>query len=175
MIQTHDNLFLLNTQSNLNFTSKNSGGKKPTLPPRNRITHGEYIINKLEKIWEMVDESRESDVTTASLSIHTGTYLEFQSTPDFSLTIKSLENRAQGIKLLNVRTRISEKKESEYATVFVPKGKENYFIKKAADYLKKDSTRSNNPANQNLIDSIENIQIALVESFFPTNHIQWDT
>ncbi|MEC1178634.1 S8 family peptidase [Metasolibacillus meyeri] len=173
MVQTHDNLFLFNTQSNLNFTSKSSGGKKPNLPARNRTTHGQYIKNKLNEIWKVVESSRESKRTAASLSIHTGTYLEFQSTPNFSLTIKSLENRIQGVKLLNVRNRIVEKKEIEYATVFVPKGKEHYFIKKAADYLEKESTRSNNPVNQNLIDSIENVQIALVEAFFPENHIQW--
>jgi len=173
MVQTHDNLFLFNTQSNLNFTSKKSGGGKPGLPSRDRKTHGQYITNKLNEIWKAVESSRKDKRAAASLSIHTGTYLEFQSTPNFSLTIKSLENKQQKIKLLNVRNRNIDGKEIEYATVFVPKGKEHYFIKKANDYLEKVSEKTSNPLNQNLIDSIENVQLALVESFFPINHVQW--
>ena len=45
--------------------------------------------------------------------------------------IKSLEATRQGIKLLNVR----EVENHQKATVYVPKGKENYFIKKVEDYL----------------------------------------
>lgn len=171
MTQMHDNLFLFNTQSNLNFTSKKAGGPSIDLPPRVRQTHGQCIIKKLNDIWEVVESSRENR-PAASLSIHTGTYLEFQSTPEFSLTIKSLENKREKIKLLNVRNRIVEGKKIEFATVFVPKGKEQYFIKKATDYIQKESHK-NRPLNQNLIDSIENVKVALVESFFPQSHIQW--
>lgn len=30
-----------------------------------------------------------------------------------------------------------------------------------------------NPRNKNLINSINDIKIALVESFFPTSHLKW--
>lgn len=171
MANVHDNLFLNNTHNNLRYTSKVSGGSSSTLPSRDRNTHAQNIKNKLDSIWQVVEQTRQTN-RAASLAIHSGTYLEFQSTPNFSLTLQSLENRRQGIKLLNVRTRTVNENEIEFATVFVPKGKEHYFSNKTSDYLEKESS-TGKPKNKNLIESIEHIQLALVESFFPDNHLQW--
>lgn len=134
---------------------KKKGFSNFLLPKRDRKYHGGYIKKQLDAIWEK-NEKKE----VISLSSKNGTYLEFESKEKFQLMIKSLEATRQGIKLLNVR----EVENHQKATVYVPKGKENYFIKKVEDYLTKDN--KSGPANANLIESIENIKKAVVESFW---------
>jgi len=51
------------------------------------------------------------------------------------------------------------------ATVYIPEGRERFFIKRIDAYVS-ETTRSGKPKNQDLIGSIENIKLALVDSFW---------
>ena len=90
-----------------------------------------------------------------------GTYAEFSGVAGLELATKSLENRQAGIRLLNVQTINGVMK----ATVYIPEGKEDFFIKRMDAYAS-ETTKSGKPKNQDLIGSIENIKLALVDSFW---------
>lgn len=90
-----------------------------------------------------------------------GTYAEFSGVAGLELATKSLENRQAGIRLLNVQTVNGIVK----ATVYIPDGKEDFFIKRIDAYAS-ETTKSGKPKNQDLIGSIENIKLALVDSFW---------
>ena len=90
-----------------------------------------------------------------------GTYAEFSGVVGLELATKSLENRQAGIRLLNVQTINGVMK----ATVYIPEGKEEFFIKRMDAYAS-ETTKSGKPKNQDLIGSIENIKLALVDSFW---------
>ena len=90
-----------------------------------------------------------------------GTYAEFSGVKDLELATKSLENRQAGIRLLNVQTVEGVVK----ATVYIPEGKEEFFIKRMDAYAS-EKTSKGKPKNQDLIGSIENIKLAMVDSFW---------
>ena len=90
-----------------------------------------------------------------------GTYIEFSGVEGLELATKSLENRQAGIRLLNVQTINGVMK----ATVYIPAGKEQFFIKRIDAYAS-ETTRKGKQKNQDLIGSIENIKLALVDSFW---------
>ncbi|WP_291571453.1 S8 family peptidase [Clostridium sp. UBA4548] len=178
-IKYYNNIFLDKTGEAHKYKSKNQGGRGNTLPPRNRIEHGERIQRKLQGIWERI-ERESNDTTAVALNTRGGTYLEFESTPNFNLTTKSLESTKDGIRLLNVRKEIRDEETFiNKATVFIPKGKENHFLKKINAYLTKE-TGKGRPANENLIASINDIKLAVLESFWtgskdwiPKDDLSW--
>ncbi|MGY0372327.1 S8 family peptidase [Clostridium sp. JNZ J1-5] len=170
-IKHYSNIFLDKTGEAYKYTSKSQGGRGNILPPRNRIEHGKKIQNKLQDIWKQV-ENEKKDTTAVSLNTKMGTYLEFESTPNFNLTTKSLESIRAGIKLLNVKKEIKDKETFvSKATVFIPKGKENHFLKKVNEYLTKE-TKKGRPVNENLIASVNDIKLAVLESFW-TGSKEW--
>lgn len=149
----------------LSFTTPQSGGGSNNIPQRNRESHGNYIKQCLETAWR---ESENEFVINHS--VRNGTYLEFISSPNFELAVKSLEDLRQGIRLCNVRTERQEIQNSEitktYATVYIPNTKKQSFFKKIEKYLNEESS-SGKPKNANLINSIEELRKALlIESFW---------
>lgn len=171
----YKNIFVNNTEKKEKYKSKRRGSSS-SIPERERVLHGNLIQNKLKEIWEQ--EKRKA----VSISNRKGTYIEFQSAPDFELASKSLESKNKGIKLLNIRVEEdNEGKKVNKATVFVPKGEENYFLKRAKDYtdgiIKKNSKK---PANTPLIASIEDLRVAVLDSFWigkkswmPKDNLVW--
>lgn len=161
----YSNIFLKNDAEAVRYKSKLLGGGNIELPPRSRNEHGKKIKQRLIKIWDAVEEE-EKRRRAISMIVRNGTYLEFESAPNFDLKTKSLEFHKSGIQLLNVR---KEKKSDgttiNKATVFIPKAKENYFLKKVDEYLKKE-TKNGNPKNKEFIESIEDIKLAVLESFW---------
>ncbi|TYQ13109.1 UNVERIFIED_CONTAM: subtilase family protein [Acetivibrio alkalicellulosi] len=160
--------------------------KKQVIPPRpipevDRRAHGQRIKGMLEKAWEQAKAINEQR-SAVSLPTKDGMYLEFESAPNFELATKSLEHhrKGEGIRLLNVRTeKIDENKFVNKATVFIPKGKETYYIKKVQEYIEKD-TDKHKPKNELLISSLNNIKLAVLESFWqgkkdwiPEDGLQW--
>ena len=62
-----------------------------------------------------------------------------------------------------------ENSEVTKAIVYVPQGKEGVFVKKINDYSNpQKDTEKGNPKNANLVDSIEDVKLAMLESFWPT-------
>lgn len=156
--------FIDNSGTALPFTSKQQGGDKKKLPPRDRLEHGQLLQQKLNGAWKQAIESDE-ERKAVSLPTKQGVYLEFDSAPDFEIATKSLENRKVGIRLLNVREEEADGKRIRRATVFIPKGKESYYLKKIEGYVT-EVTDKDKPKNQNLIEGIDDIKLAVVESFW---------
>ncbi|KKI86578.1 S8 family peptidase [Shouchella clausii] len=166
----YDNLFVNNEVDSVPYTSKLTG-RNAQMPDRDRRNHGLHLKRQLDRLWEEAKEIDESR-SAVSLPVRQGTYIEFESSPEFDLASKSLEDRQKNIRLLNIRQVQVNEKTVNKATVFVPKGKENAYLKKVTDYLQEE-TKKGNPKNQRLINSIENIKLAVLESFWPPSHINW--
>jgi hypothetical protein len=94
-----------------------------------------------------------------------GTYIEFVSEPGFDLIAQSLEAARSGIRLQNIHKRGEGDSEQTFATVFVPNGKRGHFLRKINSYST-EFTRRNKPKNYNLINSISDIRLAVLESFW---------
>jgi hypothetical protein len=97
-----------------------------------------------------------------------GVYVEFEGAPGYDLVTKSLEDRGAGIRLLNVYTIRSESdptQEITRATVFIPSGKQENFLKKIRKYAEED-TKKGKPKNADLIQSVEDMRLAVLESFW---------
>ncbi len=151
------------------YTSSASGGRRPVLQARNRAGHGEAVQIKLEAARQATLERSESR-TAFSLPTRQGTYLEFESAPGSDLITKSLENRGKNIRLLNVRTvNTGDNEDSPQivtkATVFIPSGEEGYFVERVRQFVEEETSRGK-PKNFNLLTSIENVQLALLESLW---------
>ncbi len=141
------------------YTSTSNGRGDKAAPLRDRIPHGHYLTQQLSAAWKQsVDEHAVKHAT------RNGVYLEFKSDDGYALELKSLENLAKRIRLLNVR----EKPEQGimYATVYVPHKEKAYFVKKLESYIKETSQKGK-PKNAQLVNSIADIRKALlVDSFW---------
>lgn len=167
----YDHLILnndfVNTQQ---FTSPQSPSIRRNIPDRDRYTHAVSLQHKLLDIWES-DVRNKVARKAISLPTRDGTYLEFLSKKGYELITDSLENRRRNIQLLNVKQVVSEEGNLTKATVFIPKGSEKYFLDKVKEYAEKE-TKKGNPRNAPLINSIEDIKLALLESFWRPSEIR---
>ncbi|MDD3320768.1 MAG: S8 family peptidase [Paludibacter sp.] len=166
MAQSHEHIFLQGVVKSEKFTTTLSGGGKLNIPERDRIPHSQYLISRFDSIRQQsIDEKQEREAM--SLPTHQGTYLEFKSGLNSDLITKSLENINKGIRLLSVRTVENDGVEEIKAIVYIPQGKEAIFIEKIQDYANDNkNTPSGNPKNAPLVNSIEDVQLALLESFW---------
>lgn len=155
-----NHIFIPTNPDSYFYTSPSSGGGSQKKPHRNRHQHAQYLKGKLSEILK-VDEEK----LTVTSPVRDGTYLEFTGSPNHLLNIKSLENLRSGIKLLNSRIEKIEGIEINKATVYIPKGKEDYFLKRIQEYEEKETPKGN-PKHQGLIDTIEDVDEALLEAFW---------
>ncbi|MHC1700114.1 MAG: S8 family peptidase [Humidesulfovibrio sp.] len=154
------------------FTSTEKGRGAPTYPPRDRVPHGSFIRQRLEQAWEQVSQTRTAR-TAVAIPTRQGTYLEFESAPSCDLKTESLENLKKGIRLLNVRTETPVTSIDGVvsalvtkATVYLPAGTEGFFLERVRQYLEEESPRSDKPKNRELVESVEDIHLALAEALW---------
>ena len=152
------NIFLDNTQTSVPYSSK-PAPIECHYPKRDKIQHAEFIECKLKTCYENSFTQKQA----AAIRYKEGVYLEFSSDANYDLACNSLENIQQGIRLLNVKLDDDSKKIK--ATVYIPSGKETYFLKKVEAYSS-EVTKNGNPKNNDLISSIGDIKIAVLESFW---------
>ena len=150
-------------------TIRYSPGQRPAggsnIPNRDRTSHAAYLGDKFDRMRE-ADNNMKVQRDALSLPARTGTYVEFKGKQNYDLVTQSLEAINAGMRLMNVRdiTDINGNTDT-YATVYIPRGQENKFLNKLRDYATK-VTQNGNPKNQKLINSIEDIHIALLYSFW---------
>ena len=156
------NLFLENVTEQMDYSSPASFAH-PNYPQRDRLQHANFISRKLEEC------KRETLTQKQAAAIHykDGMYLEISGKEGYELVTKSLENRQQGIRLLNVQERKNETSEEvqTVATVYIPSGKESYFLNKVEEYASKE-TSTGKPKNSDLINSMEDVKNAVLTSFW---------
>lgn len=170
--KTLPHIFLPEFAQSILYTPPKSGGQNPVLPSRKRNEHGARILRQLKDAWRKA-EKIEKDRSAISLQTKDGMYLEFRGQEGFDLITKSLEDRKQKIRLLNVREEGKDEKRKSIATVYVPHDKKMYFLKKIEAYRKEEK-------NAPLAKSIEDVRLAVVESFWqdqkkfvPRNKQEW--
>jgi len=158
--QRYRHIFLAGPPGRLNFTNPRQGGSKPRIPERNRSNHSGFLLNRLQEAWNEFQERQSVSHVTQR-----GVYLEFKSDPGFDLVIQSLENLRFGIRVLNVRTEGDGENEITFATVYVPFDQRGYFLRKIEAYAS-ENLKSGRPKNASLINSISDIRLAVLESFW---------
>jgi hypothetical protein len=145
------------------FKSKNLG-RAQEVPSNNRVVHGARLNQQYQSVldqYTQIEENREPPITE-----DVGIYVEIVSKEDCKLPLDSLDNR--DFKLC--AHKISENR--EIATVFIPELRRAAFHKKVRQYLdpEKDMGANKNgdifPKNHNLLDSISDIKLANLKSFW---------
>lgn len=97
------NIFLQHTATPLPYASQSGGGGLKYPVRDDPDAHAKFISRKLQ-------ESRAQDLTqrqVAAIRYKEGLYLEFSGAAQCDLAIKQLENLQKGIRLLNVKKRIT--------------------------------------------------------------------
>jgi len=160
------NIFLGNTKRSEAYSSSGRGASN--FPQRNGERHGQFIKRQLENAFKNSQEQKQA----AAIKYKDSTYLEFRGQPGYDLNLKSLEGLNEGVRLLNYRE-MEDPKSGEIvpmATVFIPSGKEQFFLSRVEDFLNvKKLTPKGLRKNHDLIDSMENISIAMLDSFWTGN------
>lgn len=156
------NIFLQDIVETLSYGS-NSRPVSHNYPLRESTrVHAQYIQRKLQDCKNQDNQYRRA----SAIRYREGMYLEFSGAQDHELKFLSLENRQQGIRLLNVR--VDDNERAVKATVYVPHGKESYFLQKVNSYAEP-VQEGKKPKNNDLVRSIEDIRIAVLESFWIGN------
>jgi hypothetical protein len=130
-------LRLQDTARPLDYTSTITGGSRVfALPPRDPSTHAPKLRTEIDAAQKDAANQRQSapDRTPDVLVRQPeGMVLTFESDPGRGLKLESLEDRRAGIKLVSV----SEVDGVERAKVFVPEGKQTFFLRKLDGYSAK--------------------------------------
>jgi len=159
-------LIIDNTGIASRYTSPRGGGGRAPFPrpERGRRSHASKLIDELSSIMddeEGIINAQKDNNTNAQFGI----YLSFESDPYFGLKFESLGLSRSKIELCNVKI----ENEITIATVFVPDGKLEQFLKKIIRY--RDENRTNKrgetkPKEQDLIESIASIKKAALKELF---------
>lgn len=153
-------IFLAGPSRTQGFTNPRRGGTAPRIPARNRNLHSIHLQRRFEEAWRQEEERQ----AVVHVERH-GSYIEFEGDPGFDLAVISLENLQSGIRLRNVRNEGEGESERTIATVYVPHDKRGHFLRKITAYADEE-TRSGEPKNKKLVDSISDIRRAVLESFW---------
>lgn len=167
----HPHLFVPPGPDPVRFTSPSAGRREPlNLPARDRAQHAQNLIAKLETVAETA-QARANEQKAFGLDDGLGIYLTFQSEPNFELKFESLDVTRSGIELCTLKTTQDNRTQ---ATVFVPDGKLDLFLRKVVAYRdemtkprKQDGPTR--PKNQDLVEGIADIQLAALEALWTEN------
>ncbi|WP_425613835.1 S8 family peptidase [Anatilimnocola sp. NA78] len=142
-------------------------------PPRDRVPHSKSLISQIQSAEQKAQIQLAANPTAEKPK---GIVLDFQSDPTFKLQLKSLERDRSGIELRNSRV---DSLGVMHATVFIPEGKVGLFVGKFEAFANEDKdTPAGKPKNNDLVSSIGQIQLAVLDSFwtdtgeFPSRHDQ---
>ena len=161
---------------NKNFQSKVRGRTK--IPAQNRQIHGEHLLRRYD---ELINESKNRSVLEENpITGDIGIYVKIVSFPGVTLPLNHLDTK-KSFKLCSC----SKENECETAVIFIPESKRGMFKEKLNEYLNpqedrtpKNQTKENVaklPKNRTLIDSIADIKLANLQSFWTDNQNDFPT
>jgi hypothetical protein len=154
------NIFLSATAKSYVYRAQGKPIEGPHIPQRNPAQHAAILKTELTAAYKKHNALTPQQI--AAIKYKDGICLEFSGKKGHELIIKSLENRTVGIRLLNVKE--DSENGTVHATVYVPKGKESFFIKRLDEYA--ESGNLEKPLHHDVINSIEKIKLAVLESFW---------
>lgn len=161
-------LFLNNAAQSESFTTtQGGGGGGIDLPPRNRIAHASWLTQRFDEEWHKLNEYRQQRNAQAIPS-RGGSYLEVRGQAGHELAVNGLENRRSriGSRLISTQTVVTDKGAEMRSIVYVPSGQEKKYIQKIKDYATKIDARWNQFKNKALVESIEDVKLALLENLW---------
>jgi len=166
MAEQYKHLFIRENVVKDNYKASPSRRPQANIPGRDRASHSSKLLQQFAEIWRRKEETKASR-TAESISTREGTYLSFTSAINADLITKSLENIKKGIRLLNIKEEIVEENHKQIkATVYIPNGLEGFFISKIVKYQTEYFGNTDKPKNAPLVNSIEDVSIALLESLW---------
>jgi hypothetical protein len=156
------------------YTATGGGGTGPRIKERSRNTHGSRIRDMLNNIKHISERLKEKPLPE-NITRDEGTYVEFFSHIGHDLIADSLHRTRSGIELLNAADititdpETGEKKTITKAVVYIPDGKVDIFIRIVERYLTEEYRDTDKPKHKNFVESLEEIKIATLKSFWTDN------
>lgn len=168
MADSYKHIFISGNVKTEKYKTSGKPGNKPRIPERDREVHSVKLLKQFEAIWYQKEELHQ-ERSAEKIATREGTYLSFTSAAGHDLITKSLEDIKKGIRLLNIKEETTTENHKQVkAIVYIPNGKEGFFISKIAKY-QKENIKSGNPKNASLVNSIEDVSIALLEGLWTDN------
>lgn len=139
------------------------------VPLRDRQQHGAALLQQYTVAIQDAATKRPQDAVPP-VTEETGVYLELIGLPGQKLPLTKLDT-SKDYRLQSMHVAGEAQHEVEVAVIFVPDARRAVFERKLQAYLdpRRDTRISNKPANQGLIDSIAQIRLAHLRSFW-TDH-----
>jgi len=142
-----------------------------SLPVRDRVAHAEHLLAQLEAV-SVASAERVAEQKAQGLDTGFGVVLTFESEPNFALKFESLDVTRSGIELLSVKLLPNNRAQ---ASVFVPDGKIEIFLRKIAAYRSENTKQRNpgdqtRPKNEDFVANIADIKLAALEAFWTDDH-----
>lgn len=147
---------LLNGYNSPESYRSRSTGRSPHIPARERSVHGITLLEQYQRIIARYDEK----TRLPPITDEQGIYVKLVSFEGCELPIDKIDNSY--FKLCSLVKRSSR----ETAILYINDGDRLKFISKLADYLNPEKDGAQFPRNHLLIDSIESIELANIESFW---------
>lgn len=164
----YKHIFIQGNVSSEKYRAPSTMGAKPRIPVRDRATQSQRLSNQFADIWQQKEQLKQQR-SAEQIATREGTYIQFTSAADHDLITKSLEDLRKGIRLLNIKEiPVGDNQTQIRATVYVPNGKEGHFIAKIQKY-QLEETAKGQPPNAPLVNSIEDVSIALLEALWTDN------
>jgi hypothetical protein len=165
---SYKHIFIQGNVRSERYKAPSTIGAKPRIPVRDRATQSQKLLNLFEEIWQQKKQLQRQR-SAEKIATREGTYIQFTSAADHDLITKSLEDLRKGIRLLNIKEiSVGENQTQVRAIVYIPHGEEKHFISKIKKY-QKEETAKGEPKNALLVNSIEDVSIALLEGLWTGN------
>ena len=162
---SYKHIFITGNVSSEKSRAPSGMGGEPRIPVRDRKSQSQKLLSQLDSIWQ-VKEQLQQQRAAEQIAAKEGMYISFTSAANHDLITKSLEDIRKGIRLLNIQEiPMVENQTQSRATIYIPNGKEGHFISKIQKYQNEETQRGV-PKNAPLVNSIEDISIALLEGLW---------
>jgi hypothetical protein len=156
---SYKHIFISGNVSREKYRAPSQMGGIPRIPIRDRGTHSQKLLSQFDTIWQAKEQLKQQR-DAEQIATRKGTYISFTSAADHDLITESLESTRgkkteKWIRLLNVRSVTLESGQKlTQAVVYIPNGKEGYFIKKLRDYQSENFRNTENPKNAKLVTHV---------------------
>jgi len=138
------------------------GGSSVKVPEQDRALHSDHLLGQIKTISNDMLSAIQIQKKTG-LEDDLGITIEFESFPEIKDAFDDLSFGRTGIELLNLR----QIGLSTFATVFIPEGELQYFIKKIDAYRLYGKDKNGKPRdNQKLVDTIKEIRTASLRALW---------
>ena len=140
------------------YTAPGGGSGTFSSPPRDRPRHAKKLLDEIRSVRDSADEQLAKDPATSDLHFIP---VVFEGATDADLEVDRLENKTQGIRVVNVKSETGR----QVATVAVPKGKTDHFEKRIEQYAGEDK-ESGQPRHEELVTGISEIRLAVLQDYY---------